>query len=412
MDQIASRQARREEALDKMVELMLAAGPVQCVTDKYFTHTRRIVEAHGDQEVVYAVFLRRRVIAALEPAVRLVSRLVPEAKIKRFFQDGEVVPSERKLLEVRGPYSKLSEVETLLLQKVGLPCVCANNAYEICRAIPYAAFIDMHARHGSGPEMNLLVSYGAAVGSETARGGDGNVKGFIGSSQDLTAPLYGAEQATGTMPHALVGYTKGDVVEALKLFAKTVPESNILVALVDYAGLEVTDSLRSAHWFYEEAKLDGNGKSFGVRLDTHGGRFAEGLDYEKSVGTVAEWLGVEGEYNIVERVIGQRAFQLDPSNILVDKVRRFLFGKGVSVAAIIHVRRALDAAGYKNVRMVVSSGFDVQKCQVAGGAAAPIDVVGTGSFLPATFSETYATADIISYDGVKRVKVGREELFD
>jgi nicotinate phosphoribosyltransferase len=412
MDQIASRQARREEALDKMVELMLAAGPVQCVTDKYFTHTRRIVEAHGDQEVVYAVFLRRRVIAALEPAVRLVSRLVPEAEIKRFFRDGEVVPSERKLLEVRGPYSKLSEIETLLLQKVGLPCVCANNAYEICRAIPYAGFIDMHARHGSGPEMNLLVSYGAAVGSDTARGGDGNVKGFIGSSQDLTAALYGAEQATGTMPHALVGYTKGDVVEALKLFAKTVPESGILVALVDYAGLEVTDSLRSARWFYEEAKLDGDGKVFGVRLDTHGGRFAEGLDYEKSVETVAEWLGVEGEYNIVERVIGQRAFQLDPSNILVDKVRRFLFGKGVSVAAIIHVRRALDAAGYKNVRMIVSSGFDVQKCQVAGGAAAPIDVVGTGSFLPATFSETYATADIISYDGVKRVKIGREELFD
>ncbi|MDP2619029.1 MAG: hypothetical protein Q8P46_02450 [Hyphomicrobiales bacterium] len=412
MDQIASREARRQEALDKMVELMLAAGPVDQLTDKYFSHTRRIVEAHGDQEVVYAVFMRRRVIAALEPAVRLVSRLVPEAKIKRFFKDGEVVPSERKLMEVRGPYSKLSEIETLLLQKVGLPCVCANNAYEICRAIPYAGFIDMHARHGSGPEMNLLVSYGAAVGSDTARGGDGNVKGFIGSSQDLTAPLYGAEQGTGTMPHALVGYTKGDVVEALKLFAKTVPESDILVGLVDYAGLEVTDSLKSARWFYEEAKLDHDGKAFGIRVDTHGGRFAEGLDYEKSVETVAQWLGVEGEYNIVERVIGLRAFQLDPSNILVDKVRRFLFGKGVSVAAIIHVRRALDAAGYKNVRMVVSSGFDVQKCQVAGGTAAPINVVGTGSFLPATFSETYATADIISYDGVKRVKIGREELFD
>jgi len=412
MDQIASREARRQEALDKMVELMLAAGPVDQLTDKYFSHTRRIVEAHGDQEVVYAVFMRRRVIAALEPAVRLVSRLVPEAKIKRFFADGEVVPSERKLLEVRGPYSKLSEIETLLLQKVGLPCVCANNAYEMCRAVPYAGFIDMHARHGSGPEMNLLVSYGAAVGSDTARGGDGNVKGFIGSSQDLTAPLYGAEQGTGTMPHALVGYTKGDVVEALKLFAKTVPESDILVGLVDYAGLEVTDSLKSARWFYEEAKLDHDGKAFGIRVDTHGGRFAEGLDYEKSVETVAQWLGVEGEYNIVERVIGLRAFQLDPSNILVDKVRRFLFGKGVSVAAIIHVRRALDAAGYKNVRMVVSSGFDVQKCQVAGGTAAPINVVGTGSFLPATFSETYATADIISYDGVKRVKIGREELFD
>ena len=39
-------------------------------------------------------------------------------------------------------------------------------------------------------------------------------------------------------------------------------------------------------------------------------------------------------------------------------------------------------------------------------------MVGTGLFLPATLTETYATADIISYDGVKRVKLGREFLLD
>ena len=94
------------------------------------------------------------------------------------------------------------------------------------------------------------------------------------------------------------------------------------------------------------------GKSFGVRLDTHGGRFAEGLDYERSVDTVGHWLGVHGEYNIVEQVLGGRAFQLDPNNILVDKVRRILFGKGVSVASIIHVRRALDQAGYPQATIV------------------------------------------------------------
>ena len=44
-------------------------------------------------------------------------------------------------------------------------------------------------------------------------------------------------------------------------------------------------------------------------------------------------------------------------------------------------------------------------------ADAPIDVVGTGSYLPARWSETYATADIIEYGGEKRVKVGREFLF-
>jgi len=282
----------------------------------------------------------------------------------------------------------------------------------MCRAMPGAAFMDMHARHGSGAEMNILAAYGAAVGGAAARKADPAVKGFVGSSQDLTAPFFGAKAGMGTMPHALVGYADGDVLKAMQLFVATIPEVKNVTALVDYTGEEVSDSIRCARWFYDEAKLQDEGKSFGVRLDTHGGRFAQGLDYEKSVDTVGQWLGVHGEYNIVEQVLGGRAFQLDPNNILVDKVRRILFGKGVSAASIIHVRRALDRAGYTKATIVASSGFDPQKCQIMGAARAPVDMVGTGSFLPATLTETYATADIISYDGVRRVKVGREFLFD
>ncbi len=413
MDQTTPSTPDRDAVLEQLVDLTLAAGTVPYQTDKYFSHARRVVETHGDQEVVYALFLRRRVIAALEPALRLLRRLVPEARVTRFFDEGEIVPSEKKLLEVSGPYSKLSEVETLLLQKVGVPCVCAVNAYDMCRAMPDAAFLDMHGRHGTGAEMNLLAAYGAAVGSETAKHhNDGKVRGFVGSSQDLTAPLYGAAAGSGTMPHALIGYTDGDVLEALKLFVETVPESPTAIALVDYLGLEVTDTLRCARWFYEEAGLGASGKVFGVRIDTHGGRFAEGLDYEKSVDVVGEWLDVDGEYNIVEKVLGASVFQLDTGNILIDRARRILFGKGVSAASIIHVRRALDAAGYTQATIVASSGFDRQKCQIMGAASVPANVVGTGSFLPDKLSETYATADIISYGGVKRVKTGRENLLE
>jgi len=412
MDQRAPLITGHEAILDRLADIALSAGPIAAQTDKYFTHTSRIVAANGDAEVAFAVFMRRRVVAALEPTIRLVKRFVPEARIRRFYEEGDIVPSESKMLEITGSMARLSEVETLLLQKTGFPCVSANNAYEMCRAIPGAAFMDMHARHASGAEMNILAAYGAAVGSAAARRADPQVKGFIGSSQDLTAPFFGSAGGMGTMPHALVGYTGGDVLESMKLFARTIPEAETLVALVDYSGDEVTDSLRCAKWFYEEAKLQDKDKRFGVRLDTHGGRFAEGLDYEKSVDTVGQWLGIHGEYNIVEQVLGGRAFQLDPNNILVDKVRRILFGKGVSVASIIHVRLALDRAGYKQALIVGSSGFDPQKCQVMGAARAPLDIVGTGSFLPATLTETYATADIIAYDGVKRVKVGREFLLD
>src|SRR4029079_17106223 len=97
---------------------------------------------------------------------------------------------------------------------------------------------------------------------------------------------------------------------------------------------------------------------------------------------------------------------------LVDKVRRILFGKGVSVASIIHVRRVLDEAGFRDARIVGSSGFDPQKCQVMGAANAPLDMVGTGSFLPATLAETYATADIIAYGGERLAETGRAILRD
>jgi nicotinate phosphoribosyltransferase len=407
-----SLNAAQVALLDKLVALVHAAGPLEAQTDKYFTNTSRIVAAHGDTEVTFAVFMRRRVVAALEPAIRLARALVPDVKIRRLVEEGEVVPSERKLLEITGSMKRLSEVETVLLQKIGFPCVSANNAYEMCLALPDSAFMDMHARHGSGVEMNILAAYGAMVGTHAARRANRNAKGFVGSSQDLTAPFFGAAGGMGTMPHALVGYANGDVLAAMKMFAETIPEAKSLIALVDYTGHEITDSLRCARWFYDEARLQTHGKSFGIRLDTHGGRFAEGLDYEKSVDVMGHWLDVSGEYNIVEQVLGGRAVQLDPGNILVDKVRRILFGKGVSVASVIHARLALDKAGYKDAQIVGSSGFDPQKCQIMGAARAPLNLVGTGSFLPATLTETYATADIIAYGGQQRVKVGREFLFD
>jgi nicotinate phosphoribosyltransferase len=37
-------------------------------------------------------------------------------------------------------------------------------------------------------------------------------------------------------------------------------------------------------------------------------------------------------------------------------------------------------------------------------------VIGTGSYLPQIWSQTYATADIVAYDGKPRVKAGREFL--
>ena len=89
---------------------------------------------------------------------------------------------------------------------------------------------------------------------------------------------------------------------------------------------------------------------------------------------------------------------------------RYLVGTGVTAAAIWHLRQRLDEAGFRQVKIVASSGFTPAKCRMMAVAEAPIDVVGTGSYLPELWTETYATADILAYDGQPMVKAGREFL--
>ena len=129
-----------------------------------------------------------------------------------------------------------------------------------------------------------------------------------------------------------------------------------------------------------------------VRLDTHGGRFLEGLDPAAS-------------YAVLDRHApgAIRRYRSDAE-------LRHLVGTGVSAAAIWRMREVLDEAGFGPVRIVASSGFGVQKCRTMADAGAPVDVIGTGSFIPDAWNETYATADIVEYDGRPMVKVGREFL--
>jgi len=50
------------------------------------------------------------------------------------------------------------------------------------------------------------------------------------------------------------------------------------------------------------------------------------------------------------------------------------------------------------------------KCTIRACAKAPIDVIGTGFYLPENWPETYATFDIIACGDTPRVKAGRDFL--
>ncbi|MFC4166002.1 beta/alpha barrel domain-containing protein [Teichococcus aestuarii] len=357
-------------------------------TDAYFNRTKAIVGRFGDARVTYAVFMRRPVVSAPRLMIDWLERVSAARgtpfEIELVHKEGEWVGAGDPMVYLTGSFHALADLETLYLQKLGPACVAAHNAFQMALELPRASFLAMDARHCAGAEMQEMMAYAASVGSAAAQ--REGAKGFIGNANDATAHWFGKSHGYGTMPHALIGYARS-TVRAAEMFHETYPDEPLTV-LVDYFGREVTDSLGVCQRFPELAE---SGR-LAVRLDTHGGRFLEGLDPAES-------------YAVLERHVPGAIRRYRSETEL-----RHLVGTGVSAAAIWRIREALDEAGFPKVRIVASSGFGVTKCRVMNEARAPIDVVGTGSFIPNTWSETYATADIVSYDGVARVKLGREFL--
>jgi nicotinate phosphoribosyltransferase len=357
-------------------------------TDSYFNRTRRIVARFGDRRVTYAVFMRRPVISAPRLMVDWLETVArtrrTKFQIELMYPEGAWVGAGEPLAYIDGSLEQLSDLETILLQKIGPASVAAHNTYQMCLALPEVGFLAMEARHCAGAEMQDMMAYAASVGSEAAR--REGAKGFIGNANDATAHWYGTPRGFGTMPHSLIGYA-GSTLRAAEMFRETFPDEPMTV-LCDYFGREITDSLAVCARFPDLATAG----RLSFRLDTHGGRFMESLDPAES-------------YAVLERHAPGAIRRYRSETEL-----RFLVGTGVSAAAIWRMREALDDAGYPNVRIVASSGFGVEKCRVMADAKAPINVVGTGSFIPDAWHETYATADIVQYDGVPLVKVGREFL--
>jgi nicotinate phosphoribosyltransferase len=358
-------------------------------TDKYFVRTKEIVGKFGDCRATYAVFMRRPVISAPRLTVDWLGRVAAERRtrfdVDLVYPEGKWVGAGEPIIYISGSLYHLSDLETIYLQLLGPACVAAWNAFTMCVDLPKTRFLAMDARHCAGADMAEMMAYGASVGSARAKRKVGAL-GFMGNATDSTAHYFGQTSGFGTMPHALIGYA-GSTVRAAEMFHETFSDQPLYV-LVDYFGREVTDALAVCRRFPE---LAAQGR-LGIRLDTAGGRFVEGLDPPRSYAVL--------ERNVPEAIRGYRS----------ERDLRYLVGTGVSAAAIWHLREALNEAGFAKAQIVASSGFTPEKCKVMAIAKAPVDIIGTGSYLPESWSETYATADIVEYDHTPRVKVGREFL--
>jgi nicotinate phosphoribosyltransferase len=192
---------------------------------------------------------------------------------------------------------------------------------------------------------------------QTGDGYAAHVAGAIGVSTDAQASWWGSH-GIGTVPHALIAAYGGDTVLATRKFADHVGPEVKLISLVDFHNDCVTTSIQVAQALGQ--------RLYGVRLDT------------------SEML--------VDRSLWDRMGRFKPT--------------GVNPELVWNVRRGLDQAGFRDVKIVVSGGFTVEKIREFERRRVPVDGYGVGSSL---FQGQFDfTADVVLLDGRPSAKVGRE----
>jgi nicotinate phosphoribosyltransferase len=316
-------------------------------SDKYFVRARSVLERdHYNPRVTVQVFGKASAfLGGIDEAIAMLKLCSADWKSLevRALYDGDPITPLEVVLEIEGPYADFTHLETLYLGVLARRTRVGTNTRRVVDAAFPKQIMFFPARHD-----HWLV--------QTGDGYAAHIAGAIGVSTDAQASWWGSE-GIGTVPHGLIAAYGGDTVLASRKFLEHMESDVRLVTLVDFENDCVKTSLELA-----DALGD---RLYGVRIDT--------------------------------------------SEMLVDRSVIPLMGRakptGVTPQLVENVRTALDRAGHRAVRIVVSGGFTAEKIREFETLQVPVDAYGVGSSL---FQGRFDfTADVVKHEGKPCAKVGR-----
>ncbi len=316
-------------------------------SDKYFVRARELVRRdHHRPRVTMQVFGKSHAyLGGIDEAIailKLCAERWDELVVHALYDGDEIEPWETVLL-IEGPYDAFAVLETLYLGVLARRTRVGTNTRQVVEAAKPKEVMFFPARHD-----HWLV--------QTGDGYAAHIAGAIGVSTDAQASWWGSE-GIGTVPHALIAAYNGDTVIASRKFAEHSDPAIRLITLVDFDNDCVGTSLAVARELGD--------RLYGVRLDT--------------------------SETLVDKSVIPQMGTFKPT--------------GVNLQLVWNVRRALDAEGFKHVRIVVSGGFTVDKIRQFEEQGVPVDAYGVGSSL---FQGRFDfTADVVMLEGKPCAKVGR-----
>jgi nicotinate phosphoribosyltransferase len=325
-------------------------------SDAYFVYTKQLLEAEDyHPRVTMQVFQKQHsVLGGIDEAIAVL-RLCSghdeggewvsgwdELSVHALHEGDEIGPLET-VMTIEGDYSLFGHLETVYLGSLARRSLIMRNVTEVVQAACGKQIFYFPARHD-----HWLV--------QTGDGWSAHVAGAIGVSTDAQASWWGG-RGIGTVPHGLIAAYGGDTVRAASLFAERFHQEMNVTVLVDFEN----DSLRTA---LDVARALGP-RLWGVRLDT--------------------------SEDMVDRSLLNELGGFKPA--------------GVNPRLVEKVRTGLDAAGFGEVRIVASGGFNAERIREFEEAGVPVDAYGVGSSL--IRGDNDFTADVVLLEGKPCAKVGR-----
>jgi nicotinate phosphoribosyltransferase len=297
--------------------------------DQYFLNTQRVLEGEGrDPWVVMEVFPNADgLLCGIVEVLSFLREVLPDDAEVWALEEGAIMARKEVVLRIRAAYRVFGLYETTLLGTLAHGSGWATAARLCLDAAGEVPVISFGARHVH-PAVSDRMEYAALIaGCATPAGG-----------------ALAGQEATGTMPHALM-LIYGDTISAAQAFDAHMPDSVQRIVLVDTFRDEAEESVRLAQAMA--------GRLWGVRLDT-------------------------------------------PSEL-----------GGVTPELVGRVRKALDDAGFDSVGIFVSGGLTPERISEFVRLACPIAGFGVGSAISGA-SPIDFTADLKEVDGRPVGKRGRK----
>jgi len=362
------------------------------------------VVKNGDLEVEMQIFTRRKpfsLVAGIDEALAILEECTGYYDSNGNFvntynqieveavQDGTVVDYDgnpkhvRPVLKIRGKYSHFAKLETPILGVLAVPTRIATNVFNTLVASKAKEILFFPARFDHYKVQALHgYAYSIAIQAYNQKYGEKNCR-YV--STDEQGAWWGGIGG-GTIAHASICCFFGDTSETMMQFSRIMPADVQRMALIDFHNDSVNETLlvmdrMFEKYFYliqegkeEEARKY---KLFAVRPDTSGNM---------------------RDASVVP--LGDKNLDMGVNPRLIWNLREAIDSAWHrwQTSGLISKKDILLAKEWcKEVKIVVTGGFNVGKISKFEELGVPVDIYGVGSSLLENSSETNNdfTADIV-----------------